>query len=179
MKFEPLVSDHCKEVIGLVYEVFNASGGEAEAKSVRGLVSRYLENYPRADLKGFIALDGSEVVGVVFFSQLVFPNSEKKVWLLSPMAVKTAMQGRGVGKALIRYAHDALRQEGVNLVTTYGDVKFYGKSGYRLVSEETLPAPFRLTYPEGWLASALDGSSAPEVEGPSKCIPELRDPSLW
>ena len=180
MEFARLNSPlHNEAVIRLVYDTFHASEGEQEAATVSGLVAKYLANLPRTDLKGFTAVDGDAIVGVVFFSEFRYPNSTKTVYILSPMAVKTSAHGRGIGKALIRYAHDVLRDEGVNIVTTYGDVNFYGKSGYRTVSTDAIPAPFPLTFPEGWLAHSLDGVSELKLAGPARCIPELSDPVLW
>lgn len=179
MHYEQLDSNRSDEVVQLFYDTFETSENEEEARAVSGLVLKYLENYPRADLKGFVALESEGVVGCLFFSELVYAESDKKVFILSPMAVKTELQGKGVGKALIRFAHEKLKDEGVNMVTTYGDINFYGKSGYALISEDQLAAPLPLSYPEGWLGFALDGQRALKVEGPSTCIPELNDQALW
>lgn len=179
MKYTQLKLEKAAEVVQLFYHTFKASENEDEALAVSGLVKNYLQNYPRKDLKGFIALKDGQIVGCVFFSQLIFSQSNKKVFILSPMAVKTELHGKGVGQALIHYAHEELKKEGVNITTTYGDIKFYSKTGYELVSEDSIAAPLKLSYPHGWLAYSLDGNTPLKIEGPSSCIPELNDQSLW
>ena len=175
----PLDSKKGEEVIQLFYHTFKASENEDEAVAVSDLVKNYLQNYPRKDLKGFIALKDGQIVGCVFFSQLSYTDSDKKVFILSPMAVKTEFQGKGIGQALIRHAHQELRKEGVNITITYGDISFYSKTGYELVSEDSIAAPLKLSYPEGWLANSMDESTELKIEGPSSCIPELNDQNLW
>ncbi len=179
MKYIRLEMTMAQEVQSLFYNTFNDSEGNEEAKSVSGLVKNYLKNYPREDLKSFVALESDQIVGCVFFSLLHYSESDKKVFILSPMAVKTSFQGKGIGQALIKFAHNKLREEGVNITTTYGDINFYSKIGYELVKEESIAAPLKLTYPEGWLAHSLDGITRLKIEGPSHCIPELNDESLW
>ncbi len=179
MEISPLDKNLGKEVVQLFFETFKASENEEEAVTVSGLVEKYLKNYPRKELKGFAATDRGRLVGCVFFSKLNFPASERQAFLLSPMAVKTDAQGKGIGQSLILFGHKALRKEGAQVALTYGDVRFYSKSGYQQVSEESIAAPFTLSYPEGWLACALDSSIPLSISGPSQCIPELADPRLW
>lgn len=179
MNFTQLKLENADEVIQLFYGTFRTSDNEEEAIAVSGLVTNYLKNYPRKDLKGFVALDGIQIVGCVFFSQLNYIESELSVFILSPMAVKTDFHGKGIGQALINYAHQELRREGVNITMTYGDINFYSKTGYCLVSEDAIAAPIKLSYPDGWLAHSLDGTSDLKIEGPSSCITELNDQSLW
>lgn len=167
------------EIFQLFFEAFSASENEEEASVVRDLVHRYLSNYPREDLRGFVAIEGDTTIGCVFFSRLDYSLSDKNVFILSPMAVKTVHQGKGVGRTLIEFAHHELRKSGVHVTATYGDVRFYSKAGYKWVSEASMPAPFKLTYPEGWLACAIDRTTSLTIEGPVKCIPELNDPALW
>lgn len=179
MRFNPLDSENKEEVIRLFYNTFKASENIEEACAVSDLVAKYLQHYPREDLKGFGATEDDEIVGCVFFSKLIYTESNKKVFLLSPMAVKTEFHSKGIGQALINYSHEELRKEGVNLTVTYGDINFYSKTGYALVSEDSMAAPLKLSYPEGWLAFSLDGNTPLRIEGKSSCIPELNNPELW
>ena len=167
------------EVETLFYNTFKISEGDEEAKSIHDLVKRYMDNYPRRDLIGYLAWDKDKMAGGVFFSELTYPDSKLSVFLLSPMAVKTMYQGKGIGQQLIRHAHDDLKLKGVNICMTYGDINFYSKVGYRIVKESTIAAPLKLTYPEGWLALSLDEDTPLAVTGPSFCIPELNYPDLW
>ncbi len=179
MIYKKLELEHAQEVVHLFYNTFKASENEQEAIIVSGLVKKYLQNFPRKDLKGYIAIDKGKIVGCVFFSQLFFLRSYKTVFILSPMAVKTEYHGRGIGQALINYAHKQLIKENVNLTITYGDINFYSKVGYEQITESKIAAPMPLTYPEGWLGCSLDAKTVLELEGSSSCIPELNDKNLW
>lgn len=179
MRFELLAADKAEQAVALFYHAFKAAEGEAEAKSVSGLVSKFFGNYPRQGLIGFAACSEDELAGTVFFSELSYPEDHHSVYLLSPMAVKTSYQGKGIGRRLIHFAHEHLKKRNVNLTLTYGDIRFYSKAGYQPVSETDIAAPFKLTYPEGWLVCRLDGRSPAIIKGPSQCIAELADQSYW
>ena len=179
MLFTNLEIQHSQEVVQLFYNTFKESENESEAEIVSGLVRKYLQDFPREDLKGYVAMEDGEILGCVFFSQLYFPNSKSKVFILSPMAVKTECHGKGIGKALISYAHSALIKADVNLTMTYGDINFYSKAGYQQISESQISAPMPLTYPEGWLANCLNGKSPLAIPGIPYCIPELQDENVW
>ena len=170
---------HSQEVVQLFYDAFKESENESEAEIVSGLVKNYLQDFPRDDLKGYAAIEEGKVIGCVFFSQLKFAESSIKVFILSPMAVKTEFHGKGIGQALINYAHTELIKDNVNLTMTYGDINFYSKVGYQQISESKIAAPIQLTYPEGWLANCLDRKTQLEIAGTPYCIPELNDEKLW
>lgn len=179
MEFYILDRKDSKDIINLFYQTFYQSDGKTEADSVSSLVQRYLKNYPREDLKGFVASDNGEVLGCVFFSRLRFNDSSKQVYLLSPMAVSPDFQKRGIGQKLIKFAHGELLKLDVNVTVTYGDINFYSKSGYVLSSTADIAPPYTLSYPEGWLAYQLDGRSSLVLAGESNCIPELDAEGLW
>ena len=179
MHHRSLTAADREAAIELIRISFRQSDGEAEAHAVSGLVARYFERFPRTDLMGFGAFDGDALIGCVFFSQLQFPESEASVFLLSPMAVHPDFQGKGIGQNLIHFAHHDLRQNGVQLVLTYGDPAFYSKTGYQPVTVSALAAPHSLSMPQGWIAQSLDGTTLPQLPGPATCVPELDAPELW
>jgi len=91
----------------------------------------------------------------------------------------TNYQKKGVGQKLINYRHSELLKSSVQLVFTYGDINFYSKVGYELISEETVKAPLKLTYPEGWLGRSLNNEKIQPILGNSYCVKELNNPELW
>lgn len=179
MDYTTLQLKDAKEAELLFYNTFLESEGEEEANAVSRLVKNYLLNYPRNDLRGYVAKENDEIVGCVFFSQMKYSNSDRLVYLLSPMAVKTNQHGKGIGQALIHYGHDKLKQGGINTILTYGDINFYSKVGYAHISTKKISAPLELSYPEGWLVNSLDGDIPHDLQGSSSCIPELNIKSLW
>jgi hypothetical protein len=46
------------EICQLFFEAFSASENEEEARVVKDLVHRYMSNYPREYLRGFVAIEG-------------------------------------------------------------------------------------------------------------------------
>ena len=146
-------------------------------------VASLLETTPSDQLLGCIAHEsdadhGGELAAAVFFSRFTLPE-DRTAFILSPMAVATDQQGKGIGQALIRFGLEALRQRGVSLVLTYGDPAFYGKVGFTQITEAEIPAPFPLSQPEGWLALSLDGSPLSTAGDETGCVAALRDPALW
>lgn len=99
--------------------------------------------------------------------------------MLAPVAVHPAFQGRGIGQALINYAKSELKQQAVDVLVTYGDIDFYSKVGFALVSERVLPSPMPLSYPQGWLAQSLKGHEIEPITGSAECVEVFRNPVYW
>lgn len=167
------------EIIELFTETFSDSEGENEGSIIGALVKRFLENTPKEDIRVFLSIEKSQIVGGVIFSKLTFESSNINTWLLSPAAVTTSMQGAGLGQGLINFAHSFLKKEGVQQVVTYGDINFYSKVGYQPITEEIIPSPLRLTYPQGWIAQSLEGRDLKPINGKSFCVEAINQPELW
>jgi putative acetyltransferase len=99
--------------------------------------------------------------------------------MMAPVAVATAHQGKGIGQRLIAHGLDALRQEGVDIAVTYGDPAFYGRVGFKPVTEADLPAPQPLGQPQGWIAQSLTEAPLTPLSGPARCVAAFDDPALW
>jgi putative acetyltransferase len=95
-----------------------------------------------------VAVDGGQLVGVIFFSRLTFEN-DLYVFMLSPVAIHTEYQGMGIGRALIIHGLREIKKRGVRVVTTYGNPTFYSKLGFRPLSQDMIEAPHKLSQPEG------------------------------
>lgn len=97
-----------------------------------------------------VARDGDEIVGHL---QLV-PTKQSGVVEIKNMAVTTARQGTGIGRALIERALEVARQEGrgrVLVATGTGDVgnlRFYQRLGFRMLSIERDAFTPEWGYPE-------------------------------
>jgi GNAT superfamily N-acetyltransferase len=120
-----------------------------------------------------VARDGDEIVGHL---QLV-PTTQSGVVEIKNMAVTTARQGTGIGRALIERALEVARQGGrgrVLVATGTGDVgnlRFYQRLGFRMLSIERNAFTPRWGYPEGlevdgiplldrvWFDQELDAAS--------------------
>ena len=166
------------EVIGLFRDVFAASEGQAEGELIGRLVTEMLDTTDSDDLLGFVASANGGVIGAIFFSRFILAT-DKVAFLLSPVAVATDHQGQGVGQQLINFGLGHLRSQDVDLALTYGDPNYYSKVGFQPISESTVKAPLKLSYPHGWLAQSLDGAEIEAVAGETRCISALDDQCYW
>lgn len=178
MKYSEYTSANIGEINKLFIETFNNSEGEAEGIVIGELVTNFMTKIDSNDFFCFVATDKNIIIGSVFFSKLTF-KSNLKAYILSPMATLTEYQGKGIGQKLINYAHSTLKNNGVELLVTYGDINFYSKVGYKQITEEIIKAPFKLSYPEGWLAQSLVSSELQPIPGVSFCVDALNNADLW
>ena len=166
------------EIYQLFKKTFSDSDGESEGDLIGNLVLNLIRTTAPADVFGFVATENDRIVGSIFFSRLTF-DAPLDAFILSPVAVDTGFQGRGVGQQLINHGIAQLREHGVNLLLTYGDPAFYSKVGFRHITEEVAQSPWKLTQPEGWLCQALDGGEIRPIPGRPACVAALNDPAYW
>ena len=117
--------------------VFTEADGAAEGAMVGKLARELMADTKGGDLYGFVAADESVLIGAILFSRLTFAT-DNDVFILSPVAVHSNCQGKGVGSALIRHGLDQLRNSGVQVVTTYGDPAYYTRLGFEPLAAQTI-----------------------------------------
>ena len=170
--------DRSQEVIYLFERVFSESEGKDEGLIIRNLVHDLISTTPDPDLFGYIASDREQIIGSIFFSRLTFENGPTS-FILSPVAIDTNCQGKGVGQKLITFGIEQLRSRGIELVFTYGDPNFYSKVGFKQISEAHIESPFKLSQPEGWLAQSLISDTIGSISGTSCCVEALNNRDYW
>lgn len=162
----------------LFVSVFCNSEGEKEGALIGKLAKDLIASTDSRDLYGFVAVDGEQVVGALFFSRLTF---EKYIdaFILAPVAVHTEYQGMGIGQSLITHGLREMKKKGVRVVTTYGDPAFYSKVGFHPLSQDMIEAPHELSQPEGWLGQSLSEDSLEPIPGRCSCVKALENPAYW
>ena len=170
---------HAAAITALFTATFTASEGAEEGALIGELACRLMTETPLQDLRVFTAWNGSELDGAIIFSRLIFEGDNRAVFILGPVAVAPDRQGQNIGRRLIAHGLEALRTEGVDLTVTYGDPNFYQRVSFSAITEEDVPAPFPLQYPEGWLGQSLDDMPLSPLNGPSRCVPAFNDPVFW
>jgi putative acetyltransferase len=178
MKISTYNPSQSPDVINLFTKVFSDSEGQDEGEVIGRLVSDLIITTNESDIVGFVAILKEEIVGCIFFSRLTLP-SDKIAFILSPVAIATERQGKGIGQQLIKYGIEYLRLKKIDLVFTYGDPGFYSKVGFQQISEEIVKAPFKLTQPEGWLAQSLQTDVIDAIVGSSVCEKALNKQEYW
>ena len=166
------------EIINLFTRVFTDSEGESEGALIGKLVLNLMDNSAEEELYGFVVKENNKTIGCIFFSLLTF-EIDITAFILSPVAIHTDFQKQGLGQKLINYGISYLKDMDVELVFTYGDPEFYGKVGFKTISEDIAKAPFKLTYPFGWLCQSLVDRDIEPIEGNSHCVPALNNPQYW
>ena len=167
-----------EEISQLFIRTFTDSEGESEGQLIGELVRDLMINTEPEDLYGFIATEVNQIIGSIFFTRMFF-QSGICAFLLSPAAVLTAFQGKGIGQKLINYGIGCLKENGVSLVITYGDPAFYSKVGFKQITEQTIQPPFELSQPEGWLGRSLTGGEIKPIAGNPSCVKAFDKPDLW
>lgn len=103
--------------------------------------------------------DDGEVIGHLLLSvgDLVADDGTlRQIWVLGPVSVLPAHQGRGVGAALMRAAIEVARERHQPLVCLLGHASYYPRFGFEPARPIGVlpPAPYR---DESWMALRLPG----------------------
>ncbi|MEX0307781.1 MAG: GNAT family N-acetyltransferase [Ruegeria sp.] len=167
------------EISGLFRDVFSASEGAEEGALIGALTQSMMATTSTDDLNVFFACDGGVLAGCIFFSRVKYEEDNRQVFILSPVAVRTDRQKSGVGQALIQFGLQRLREDGVDYVLTYGDPRYYCKTGFQPISEAFARAPLHLNHPYGWLGQPLSQRGNAPLKGASSCVEALNRPELW
>ncbi len=178
MNFRILDKDSKNEVASLFASVFSSSEGEKEGRLIGGLASRLAARTDNQEVICIGACADGAVIGAIFFTRLRF-DEPVEAYMLAPVAVSTAHQGRGVGQALINFGLRELRKRSVTVAVTYGDPAFYCKLGFHPLSEDVMQAPMPLSMPEGWLGQSLSGEAIPILKTRPACVQEFDNPDYW
>ncbi len=178
MKLSSYAPSQNDAISQLFERTFSDSEGEAEGKTIGQLANALLTTTDPTELYCFIATDESQIIGSIIFTRLSFDSGEN-AFILSPVAVHTEHQGKGIGQKLISFGLEQLKADGIELAFTYGDPNFYGKVGFAQVSEEIAKAPLKLSYPHGWLAQSLTGKDLEPISGASSCVNALNNQDYW
>lgn len=166
MKLSSYRKSEKTEIKQLFENVFSESEGLEEAVLISGLVIDLIDNTKDQDIFGFVVKDKEKIIAGIFFTRLSFKDSID-AFILSPVAVDTRYQGKGIGQKLINYGLEHLRDKEVKLAFTYGDPNFYSKVGFQCLTEDIIQAPQKLSQTQGWLCQSLQGDPIVPIPGKS------------
>jgi putative acetyltransferase len=174
------VNDGEKETISSFFNhVFSQSEGPAEGAILQKLTFELTDQINDNSITGFKSInDNHEVMGCIFFTKLHF-FEDVNAYLLAPVGVHPFHHQKGIGTKLIEYGVSYLNSMNVDFLMTYGDPNYYSRFGFQGVSEQTLPAPFPLSQPEGWLVRPIHLQSISKLSGPTICVEPFNRKELW
>jgi putative acetyltransferase len=116
----------------------------------------------------FVAEEEGELVGFTMLSYV--PLGDRRVLILTPMAVRPDRQRQGVGKAVVRAALAAADARGEPLVLVEGVPSYYPQLGFRSATALGIERPDPRIPDAAWLAaplSAYDGTWRGRVSYPA------------
>lgn len=179
MNFKTFNATDAATVEKLFVSVFSDSEGATEGGQIGKLVKELIDTTDELDLYGFVAMDDFDtILGAIFFSRLTF-ETNVNAFILSPVAVDSDQQGKGIGQALITYGLKEMKKQGVQFVVTYGDPAFYTKVGFRVLSQDVVRPPFELAQPQGWIGQSLIGETIAPIPGRCACVNALNNSEFW
>lgn len=178
MKLSKFSLNDKKEIRQLFIKTFSDSEGESEGRLIGKLADDLMNHAAAKDVYGFVATLNEQITGCIFFSRMIFSDGSN-AFLLSPVAIHTNFQGKGIGQKLIKFGIDCLKEDGISLILTYGDPVFYSKVGFKQISELIINPPFELSQPEGWLGQSLAGKEIKPIAGKPSCVKAFNHSSLW
>jgi len=178
MNFRILDKESEEQMARLFTSVFSVSEGPQEGRLIGRLASELAARVDNQEIICIGAYEDGSMIGAIVLTRLRF-DEPVDVFMLSPVAVSTPHQGKGVGQALINFGLHELKNRSASVVVTYGDPAFYSKMGFQALSEDAIQAPLPLSMPEGWLGQSLSGEPIPVLKSHPACVPEFDNPDYW
>ncbi len=86
------------EIEKLFAKVFSDSEGSVEGLLIGKLVHELFKTTDAHDIYGFVATENGLLLGSIIFTKLTF-ESGINAFILSPVAILTTQQGKGIGSA--------------------------------------------------------------------------------
>ncbi|MBX2882777.1 MAG: N-acetyltransferase [Granulosicoccus sp.] len=178
MIFHNLDKSIQKEVEELFTSVFYDSEGEAEGELIGKLSSQLASNIDDNEIFGCGAYESEALIGSCFFSRLRV-SEPVQLFMLSPVAVKTDLQGKKIGQGLINYGLEELKKRSCQVVVTYGDPAYYSKVGFQPLTQGVIQSPHNLSMPHGWLGQSLTEGPIPTIKERPVTVKEFNNPLFW
>jgi putative acetyltransferase len=146
----------------VLIDAFGAGHGPDVVELVRRI--RASDDYiPAMNL--VIELEGHGVVGYVALSWVSFEGrGPRRLLQLTPLAVRSQFQRKGMGVALVRAALDAARRADEPLVMVQGVPAYYPALGFERASQHGIRPPWPNIADEAFMVNVLDPDMEP-MEG--------------
>ena len=133
----------------LVEEVFAESENAEEGKTVRRLVEEIRsKKYYLPALELIMVDEADAVIGYAMFSRFhIEGRYEDELLLLSPVAVKTALQRQHISKELIEYGFEKAKEMGFSAVLVEGNPLNYRPRGFVTSADHGIVASEKIGLP--------------------------------
>ena len=161
-----------------IRKVHQNAFGQSEGETVSQLAIDLLEDKTALPILSLVAEQDNEIIGNVIFSSVNIEGTEGiSAYILAPLAVVKDIQRKGIGAKLINQGLEFLRKRDAEIVLVYGDPNYYTRTGFK--AGHNLKAPYKLEYPDAWLAQGLVEGVLSKSQGVVRCALSLSSPELW
>ena len=120
------------DALDFVERVFTEAEGAEEGKKVRSLVEEIRrKKYYLPEMELVMINEKDEIIGYAMFSRFDLEGRyDRELLLLSPVAVKTALQRQHISKELLECGMEKARSLGYQAVIVEGDPRNYRARGF-------------------------------------------------
>ncbi len=161
-----------------IRKVHQNAFGQSEGETISQLAIDLLEDISARPILSLVAEQENEIIGNVIFSSIKIEGTEEtSAYIMAPVAVTKNAQGKGLGKKLINQGLDILKKRGAEIVLVLGDPNYYKRTGFK--ADHNLNPPYKLVYPEAWMAHELVEGILTKLQGTVRCASSLNSPELW
>ncbi|MDC1287902.1 N-acetyltransferase [Gammaproteobacteria bacterium] len=163
-----------------IYNVHWSAFAEGEREIVSKLAVNLLSEESTPQTISLVAETEGIIVGHVALSPVAIDRNEgTQGYILAPLGVNPDHQKCRIGSKLVDSGMQLLSTRGVDILFVYGDPEYYSKFGFSVDAAEGYLPPYKLQYPCGWQAIALNEFSTEKSPGKIACVTSLCDPALW
>lgn len=172
---------HRLPALDFVERVFTEHADAAEGRTVRQLVREIRAGaYYLPELELIMVNEQDEIIGYAQFSRFPIEGRyDRELLLLSPVAVKTALQRQHISRDLLEYGFEKARSLGYRAVLVEGDPRNYRARGFDTSAKYGIVAGphIHLPHPDCLMAAALVPGGLDGIRGAVSydMYPVLRD----
>ena len=160
-----------------------AAFGIAEGEEVSALTDDLLDDPTAEPRLSLLAERSGQVLGHVLFTavRIRAEGDDEAGQILAPLGVAPAVQGQGVGSALVLESLEHLRKLGTGLVFVLGHPEYYPRFGFEPAGQYGLLAPYPLAekVAAAWMVRELTPGCLGRVKGIVQCAEVLDRPEYW
>lgn len=153
----------------LVEEVFTEHESAEEGKMVRGLVEEIRsKKYYIPGLELIMTDENDELIGYAMFSRFhIEGRYENELLILTPVAVKTALQRQHISKDLIEHGFEKAKAMGFKAILVEGDPRNYTPRGFMPSYKFGIEAgpKIKLPHPDCLMLKELEEGAAEHMSG--------------
>ena len=141
-KITTMQEKYLEPSLDMIERVFSEWDSPEEGKTVRRLVEEIrAKEYYLPELELLMVNETDEIIGYAMFSRFHLEGRyENELLILTPVAVRTDVQRKGISRELIEYGFNQAREMGYQAVIVEGNPKNYHPRGFETSADHGIIA---------------------------------------